>query len=109
MAGIDRKAAIAAYKERKTAAGIFAVRSPTGQVWVGRSQHVDTHRNGLWFALRLGTYPNPGLQAAWNEGDGAFTFEVLERLDDETQPYLRQALLKERLAGWRDDLGAALV
>ena len=109
--GTNRKAAVAAYKERKTAAGIYAIRcSSTGEVWVGRSQHIDTHRNGLWFSLRLGSYPNPALLAAWRaSGEAAFSFEVLERLADEAEPYMRQALLKERLAHWRGALGAALV
>ena len=111
MGIIDRKAAIAAYKERKTPFGIFAVRcSATGQVWVGRSRHLDTQQNGLWFSLRLGSGMNRDLQAAWNAyGQAAFTFEELERLSDETLPYVRQAKLKERLAFWKVECGAALI
>jgi hypothetical protein len=111
MGIIDRKAAIAAYKERKTPFGIFAVRcSATGRVWVGRSQHLDTQQNGLWFSLRLGSGMNRDLQAAWKaHGEAAFTFEELERLSDETLPYVRQAKLKERLAFWKAELDAALV
>ncbi len=110
MGIIDRKAAIAAYKERKTPSGIFAVRcSATGQVWVGRSQHLDTQQNGLWFSLRLGSGMNRDLQAAWNAyGEAAFIFEELERLPDETLSYVRQAKLKERLAYWKAKLDAAL-
>jgi hypothetical protein len=34
---MDRKAAVAAYKERKSACGIYALRcGPSGEVWVGR-------------------------------------------------------------------------
>jgi hypothetical protein len=111
MGAVDRKAAIAAYKERKTPFGIFAVRcTATGQVWVGRSQHLDTQRNGLWFALKHGSGMNRDLQAAWTAcGEGAFTFEELERLSDETLPYLRQAQLKERLVHWKAELDAALI
>jgi hypothetical protein len=48
MTQSDRNALTAAYKERKTVAGVFAVIcSATGDVWVGRSLHVETHRNGL--------------------------------------------------------------
>lgn len=37
MTGEDRKAAIAAYKERKVIGGVYAVRcAATGEVWVGR-------------------------------------------------------------------------
>jgi hypothetical protein len=58
----------------------------------------------------LGGYPNPALQAAWRQhGEAAFTFEVLESLPDETLAYIRQTLLKERLAFWRGTLDAALV
>jgi hypothetical protein len=111
MGIIDRKAAIAAYKERKVPFGIFAVRcSTTGQVWVGRSQHLDTQQNGLWFALKHGSGMNRDLQAAWNAcGEAAFTFEELERLPDETLPYVRQAKLKDRLAHWKAELDAALI
>jgi hypothetical protein len=49
----QRKEAIAAYKERKPAWGVYVVIcTATGEGWVGRSSHVDNHRNGLWFALR---------------------------------------------------------
>ncbi|WP_414471320.1 GIY-YIG nuclease family protein [Microvirga sp. M2] len=111
MDTIDRKAAIAAYKERKTPAGIFAVRcSATGQVWVGRSRHLDTQQNGLWFTLRLGSGMNRSLQAAWNAcGEAAFTFEELERLPEETLAYVLQATLKERLVHWKAELDAALI
>ena len=111
MSTSSRKAAIAAYKERKTSFGIFAVRcSVTGQVWVGRSQHLDTRKNGLWFTLRHGTSLNRALQASWaSHGETAFTFEKLESLPDETSPYLRHALLKERLGHWKAELGADLV
>ena len=53
MTRLHRKALVAAYRERKTIAGVFAVIcNATGQAWVGTSRHIDTHRNGLWFALR---------------------------------------------------------
>ena len=67
----DRKAAIAAYKERKPAWGVFAVIcTATGETWVGRSRHVDTERNGLWFMLKLGASVHPALQAAWRPRGG---------------------------------------
>ena len=111
MSTSSRKAAIAAYKERKTPFGIFIIRcSATGEAWVGRSQHLDTRKNGLWFTLRHGCGLNRDLQAAWTtHGETAFTFEELERLPDETSPYPRHALLKERLAYWKAELDAALV
>ena len=43
MRGEQRKAAIAAYKERKVVAGIYAVRcSATGQCWAGAAPDLST-------------------------------------------------------------------
>jgi hypothetical protein len=102
-----RKAAIAAYKERKAAVGIFAVRcAASGEVWVGRSPTLDSVQNRFWFSLRLGCHPHRGLQDAWAaHGEKSFAFEVLERLDEE-QLLFPDALLKERVAHWRSRLNA---
>jgi hypothetical protein len=107
----DRKAAIAAYKERKPAHGVYAVIcNATGEAWVGSSRHVDTQQNGLWFALRLGTSRHPTLQAAWTEhGEGEFRFEELERLRDDFPDIGRADELKKRQALWLSRLrGSAL-
>ncbi len=105
----DRKAAIAAYKERKPAWGVFAVIcNATGEVWVGASRHVDTERNGLWFGLRLGTGRWPALQAAWTaHGEAEFRFEELERLREDYPEIGRGDELKRRCALWRARLQAA--
>ena len=98
----ERKAAIAAYKERKPAWGVYAVIcTATGEAWVGRSLHVDTHRNGLWFALRQGSSPRAPLQAAWRaHGEAAFRFEELERLREDFPELARTGELKARQALW---------
>jgi len=102
-----RRAAIAAYKDRKPSAGIFALRGPAGAVWVGSSVTLDTIENRHGFTLRQGSHPNKALQAAWTSADeGAFSFEVLERLDPETSEISQSRLLKERLATWQAHLGA---
>jgi hypothetical protein len=108
MQRADRKAAIAAYKERKVAIGVFAVRcTTTGEVWVGPSTHLDTQKNGIWFMLRQGSHLNRELQAAWTRhGEDTFRFETLEQLEPEENAYLRRAALKERAAYWRDRLSA---
>jgi hypothetical protein len=105
---IDRKAAIAAYKERKSAAGIYALRcAATGQFWVGRAPDLTTIRNRVWFALRQGALPHPALQQAWNEhGEQDFSFVEMERLEDESSDYIRDAVLKDRLAFWQAKLNA---
>ncbi|WP_425988160.1 GIY-YIG nuclease family protein [Brevundimonas sp. TWP2-3-2] len=108
MTQSDRNALIAAYKERKTVAGVFAVIcSATGEVWVGRSLHVETHRNGLWFSLRVGGYPDPGLQSAWRvHGEDGFRFEELDRLSTDLSSLERDGELKRRAALWKARLQA---
>jgi len=102
MKGAERKAAIAAYKERTSTPGIFAVRcAATGEVWIGESPNIDTHENRLWFTLRQNAHMNRELQAAWTaHGPDAFAFEQLERLEAEDVAYVLRALLKERGAAW---------
>lgn len=110
----DRRAAINAYKEQKTAAGVFAIHCQTGEggqtgalVWVGKAPNLDTIENRYWFSLRLGTHPNAGLQAAWTaHGEAAFSIEILEQLDDDISDIARPRVLKERAAHWCATLGA---
>ena len=102
-----------AYKEEKRPVGIFAVRCvATDQVWIGMSRNLTQQKNGVWFSLRLGSHPNRKLQAVWNEkGEAAFTFEVVEELDDEGLSRLGLTdLLKTKDKEWRAALnGDALV
>ena len=107
----DKKAAIAAYKKRETAAGIFAVRcAAKGQVWVGQTLTLDTIQNRIWFTLRNGGHLNRDLQSAWTaHGAEAFTFEALEQLKDEELAYVRDTLLKERAIHWRTLLDGSAI
>lgn len=107
----DRKAAVAAYKERKSAAGIYAIRClATGQCWVGRAANLETVQNRLWFTLRQGGHPHRGLQATWAaRGADSFAFEAIERLEEEDLAYIRDRLLKDRLAHWRAILQAEAI
>lgn len=103
-----RKAAVDAYKEQKTLAGIYAVRcSAMGACWVGRAPNVMTIQNQLWFALKLGSSPFRALQAAWTaQGPAGLHFEVLEKIAaEELQPFRDQAL-KARQQVWCERLGA---
>lgn len=104
----ERKAAIAAYKERKPAFGVYAVIcSASGEAWVGCSRHVDTQQNGLWFALRQRTSPFRSLQAAWTQyGEDGFRFEELDRLREDYPALGRMDELKKRQALWRARLQA---
>jgi hypothetical protein len=107
----DRKAAIAAYKERKTIAGIFVIRSKaSAELWVGQTPNLEKIQNRIWFTLRQGSHTCRSLQAAWTaHGPENLTFEECERLEEENSPYIRDALLKERLKHWRTHLGAEAV
>jgi hypothetical protein len=111
MKTIDRKAAIAAYKERKAIIGIYLVRClASGEVWVGQSPNLDTVQNRIWFTLRQGSSPHPRLQKAWRDhGADSFVFEVVEQLEDEESPYFRDALLKKHLEHWRSKLQAEAI
>ena len=107
----DKKAAIAAYKERKPAFGVFAVIcNATGEAWVGTSRNVDTHQNQLWFTLRQGGCHHASLQAAWREhGEAEFRFEELDRLREDYPQIGRMDELKKRQALWRYRLRAEAI
>ena len=106
-----KKAAIAAYKERKSVAGIFAIRcKATSETWVGQTPDLEKIQNRIWFTLRQGGHLCRGLQAAWTtHGPDGLIFEACERLEEEEAPYIRDALLKERALHWRTKLGAEAV
>lgn len=101
----SRKAALAAWKDRKSDAGIYAV-TCGDRIWVGATPTLGAIRNRLWFTLAQGGAPNRAMQAAWAaEGEGAFGFEVLERIDEDS-PMIRADRLKDRAAHWLAARGA---
>ncbi|WP_076863347.1 GIY-YIG nuclease family protein [Bradyrhizobium mercantei] len=104
----DRKQAIADYKKRPSAAGVFAIRcSATGEVWVGQALDLDKIQNRIWFTLRMGSHRSVELQRAWAaHGAEHLSLETLERIEDEELAYVRDALLKERVHHWRTRLNA---
>lgn len=107
----DRKAAVAAYKERKSVAGVFAVRcGAAGTAWVGGAPDLDKIQNRLWFQLKMGGCPHRSLQAAWNvHGAESLAFEIVERLEDEDLAFARTAALKARVAHWVASMGAEAI
>lgn len=108
MKSEERRAVVAAYKERKVTGGVYTVQcAASGQIWVGSASDLSTIQNRLWFALRMGTSPHRSLQEAWRaHGGDTFTFEVVERLPDDESSILRALLLKKCLTGWVDRLQA---
>jgi len=111
MKSKDRKAAVLAYKERKVEAGVYAVRCTTsGEIWVGSAPDVSTIQNRLWFTLRHGSNSHRSLQHAWNaHGAEAFSFEIVERLEDEDIGYVRDRMLKDLLQRWTENLQAVRI
>lgn len=104
----DRRAAVAAYKERPPAWGLFVIQcTATGQAWVGCSRHIDSQKNGLWFALKQGSSPFADIQKAWAACDEAdFRFEELDRLAVDHPPMSRVDELRRRQALWSARLQA---
>lgn len=111
MDRMQRKAALAGYRERKVEPGIFAVRcKASGEVWAGRAPDLSTVRNRIFFTLRQGSSPHRLLQAAWNaHGADSFAFEVIEVLDPEELGLGLERELKSRHAGWASRLGATRI
>lgn len=103
-----RKEAIRQYKERKPLLGAFAVRcAATGRVWVGSSRNLDATRNGTWFGLRSGSFYDKSLQEEWNaQGEAAFQYEVLDKLDEDMHPLEVPDRLKEMRTLWIARLSA---
>ncbi|MBB5984927.1 GIY-YIG nuclease family protein [Sphingobium lignivorans] len=107
MKSEDRKAAVAAYKERKVEAGIYAVRcTASDQLWIGSAPDLSTIRNRLWFTLQQGRNSHRSLQEAWTaHGSETFTFEVIDRLtDDEASSSSRTAALRSLHAEWIEEM-----
>ena len=107
----DRKAAVAAFKERSRPAGIYVVRcTATGEAWIGQNPDLEAIQNRLWFTLRLGSHRTTRLQQAWQEhGADHFVFEVVERVPDDEPVHDLRGHLKRRLAHWQQELGLPLI
>ena len=108
MRVIDRKAAVAAYQERKVSPGVYVVRCPAADLaWVGQAADLATIWNRVSFMLRQDAHPNRSLQSTWNERRGeGFLCEPLEWLDEDTPAFARDRALSERLAHWAAALPA---
>jgi hypothetical protein len=108
---MNRKEAIAEYKNRKIPRGTFIVRfADDGPVWVDATPDLGAAKNGLLFMLRNGMHTNKVLQAEWNaHGETAFRYEVLEQLDDDLAPMAWRDLLKDKKKELVSRLGAQAV
>jgi len=109
MDKVSRRELVRDHKERKAVVGVYAVRCvPSGEVWTAGSRNIDAQQNSLWFSLRNGSHINRAMQAAWTaHGEAAFSYEVLERVDDEAlTPQGVLDRLKVRQHHWLEALGA---
>jgi len=108
---MNRKEAIAEYKNRKTPRGTFSVRFGDDlPVWVDATPDLDAARNRLLFVLRNGMHTNKELQAEWNaRGEAALSYQVLEKLDDDLSPMAWSDLLKDKKKEWLARLGAQAI
>lgn len=111
MKGDARKAAVATYKERKVVGGVYLVRcEASGEMWVGQWSDIGTIQNRLWFSLRQGASPHRDLLAAWRRhGEGQFSFEILEKHEADSSPYINARKLKDRASHWCKELNAAQI
>lgn len=105
----SRREAIRDYKEKKTQAGVYAVRcAPTGEVWVAGAANVESQQTRHWFSLRMGSHMNKPMQAAWSEhGEAAISFEIVEAIEPgELTPLGLADHIKARERHWLAALGA---
>lgn len=104
----SRREIAAEFKQRSVPRGVYGVRcSATGQVWVGSSPNLAAVQNSLWFQLRGGLSRHHSLQSAWKEqGEPAFTCEILEKFDEDLSPILLSQQLVDRKKAWVSELGA---
>ncbi|MXP24785.1 GIY-YIG nuclease family protein [Altererythrobacter indicus] len=107
----DRREALAAYKERKVQAGIYAVCcATTGERWFGKAPDLATIQNRLWFTLRQGSNPHRSLQEAWaKHGADVFSFEVVERFEEKDLKLGRERILKRQLDHWVESSGGRAI
>jgi hypothetical protein len=105
---MNRKEAIAEYKNRKTPRGAFVVRfADDGTAFVDTTPDLEAAKNRILASLRLGNHLNPQLQAEWNaHGEARFRYEVLDKLDDDLSPMVWRDLLKDKKKEWLERLGA---
>ncbi len=108
----SRKAAIQAFKERKVARGVFAVRcNVTSSVWVDSAMDLQARENRTWSSLRNGDVhiEKSILSEFQTHGRESFTYEILETLGEDVTPIALKDLLKEKKLHWMAHLGARAI
>ena len=82
---MDKAAIKRAYKETKRPMGVFGIRNTqTGKIYLGSGKDLPALFNRHKSELKFGSHRNRELQQAWKDlGEGALSFEVLDRLEPE--------------------------
>ncbi len=93
-------------KEWKISRGIFTIR--IGSVWVESSRDLDAAEKRTFFLLRSGDVQVDKTAAAEfrEHGQDAFTYEVLEKLDEDVAELAIGDLISERKRHWLATLSA---
>lgn len=78
----QKKALRAQYDERKPDMGIICWKKGTA-MWIAISKDVKADHNSSLFQLRLGSWPNRELQAAFTQDPESFEWSILKKLDHE--------------------------
>jgi hypothetical protein len=102
-----RKELVRQYRETPRPAGVFRVRhTPSGRTLLGSSPDAPAMLNRIRAQLRMRGHPNRALQADWTaDGEGAFTFEVMDLLpgqEGHMEPAARD--LEALFQVWVDEL-----
>ena len=82
---MDRSALKKAYKEARQPMGVYRITtSQSDKIYIGTSANLPAKLNRHQAELKFGSHRNKELQAIWNKfGKTAFTFEILDELDQE--------------------------
>lgn len=66
--------------------GIYRIDGPNNCVYIGSAVNIRKRWNTHKSALRIGMHRSLHMQRAWNKyGEDAFTFSVIDRVDDKTR------------------------
>lgn len=82
MNGERKKALRAEYDQRRPDMGIVCWRSGE-RMWIAITKEAKADYNRSLFQLRLGSWPNRELQAAYTAAPDSFRWSLLKRLDYE--------------------------
>ncbi|MDP5273382.1 DUF2087 domain-containing protein [Chengkuizengella axinellae] len=102
----NRKEAVQTYLDMKKEAGVYQIKNKMNQmIFIGSSMNLKS-LNGRQFELDMGSHPIKKLQNDYNKyGKDAFTFEVLQLLDDKEDENIdKWEALKKLEEKWMNEL-----